>query len=243
MMERSRTGLRVAAVAAPVVVAAVAGLARAVLANTSAALVLVLVVLAVAVAGDRVAGVLAAVSAGAAFDVFLTAPYGSFVIDDPEDVETAVLLLVIGIAVTEIALWGRRHQARSDRRRGYLDGVAHAARMAADGSSRAEVVATVQRMITDVLDLDSVRHEPGPASATDRPAVDREGTVTWRGERVDVAREGLPTMDDIELPDGHGGRFLLTASTRVRRPDRERLQVAVTLAEQVPGRTADQVGG
>jgi hypothetical protein len=60
--------------------------------------------------------------------------------------------------------------------------------------------------------------------------------VHWRGHVVDVAREGLPTMDVIELHTGRGsgeGRFLLTASSRVRRPTREQLLVAVTLAEQV----------
>ena len=43
-------------------------------------------------------------------------------------------------------------------------------------------------------------------------------------------------MDVIELEagrDGDGGRFLLTAASRVRRPNREQLMVAATLAEQV----------
>ena len=128
------------------------------LANTSAALVLVLVVVAVGVAGDRVAGVLAALSAAAAFDYFLTVPYYQFAILDRDDVETAVLLLAIGIAVTEISLWGKRQQSLSSRREGYLTGVAHAARMAADGSSTEDLIATVERMITDVLDLDDTRY-------------------------------------------------------------------------------------
>jgi hypothetical protein len=49
-------------------------------ANTSAALVLVLVVVAVATAGDRLAGVLAACSAGLWFDFFLTQPYQRFAV-------------------------------------------------------------------------------------------------------------------------------------------------------------------
>jgi len=70
MTPRARLEIRVAAVAGPIVVAVAASLLREVLANTSAALVLVLVVVAVGVAGDRVAGVLAALSAAAAFDYF-----------------------------------------------------------------------------------------------------------------------------------------------------------------------------
>jgi Domain of unknown function (DUF4118) len=221
------------------VVAIAASLLRELLANTSAALMLVLVVVAVGVSGDRVAGVLAALSAAAAFDFFLTVPYYQFAIFDRDDVETAVLLLAIGIAVTEISQWGRRQQLASTRREGYLSGVAHAARMAADGSSAEDLIATVERMITDVLDLDDTHyeaptgHRPEP---TDRPVLDRDGTVRWRGHTVDVAREGLTTMDTTELPagrDGEGGRFLLTATSRVRRPNREQLLVAVTLAEQV----------
>ena len=53
-------------------------------------------------------------------------------------------------------------------------------------------------------------------------------------------------MDTIELEagrDGDGGRFLLTAASRVRRPNREQLMVAATLAEQVivpvPARRGD----
>ena len=34
-----------------------------------------------------------------------------------------MLLLIVGAAVTEIALWGRRQEARVSRRAGYLDGV------------------------------------------------------------------------------------------------------------------------
>jgi K+-sensing histidine kinase KdpD len=233
MGERARVGVRVVAVAGPIVVAAAASLVRELLANTSAALVLVLVIVAVGVAGDRVAGVLAALSAAAAFDFFLTVPYFRFAIVDREDVETAVLLLAIGIAVTEIGQWGRQQQSQSGRREGYLTGVAHAARMAADGSSTQDLVGTVEGMISDVLDLDEIRYEVSTSRRTDRPVLHRDGAVHWRGHVVDVAREGLPTMDVIELPVGRDGRFLLTASSRVRRPTHEQLLVAVTLAEQV----------
>lgn len=239
MIQQRQGGVRVAAVAGPIVVAAAASVARDLVSNTSAALMLVLMVVAVAVAGDRLAGVLAAVSAAAAFDFFLTVPYYAFTIRGRDDLETALLLVAIGLAVTEIAHRGRQHQSRSWRRQGYLDGVAGAARMAADGSSATDLVATVERMITDVLDLDGCRYEPPTGHGlvpTYRPVLERDGNITWGQLGVDVARDGLPTMDVIELPSGrdHGaGRFLLTASSRVRRPDREQLLVAVTLAEQV----------
>src|SRR4051812_19368399 len=65
------------------------------LANTNAALVLVLAVVAVAASGYRLAGILAALSAGAAFDFFLTRPYEHFTITRAADIETAVLLLIV----------------------------------------------------------------------------------------------------------------------------------------------------
>ena len=81
--------------------------------NTNAALLLVLVVVGVAALGSRTAGLVAAVSGAASFDYFLTAPYDQFRIGDRSDIETTVLLLLIGAAVTELALWGRRQQARA----------------------------------------------------------------------------------------------------------------------------------
>lgn len=247
MTGRVRAGVRVGAVVVPILVAASAGLAREVLANTSAALVLVLVIVAVAVAGDRLAGLLAAVSAAVSFDFFLTAPYLRLAIVSRDDVETAVLLVAIGLAISEIVAWGRRRAAQSDRRAGYLDGVARAAGLAAEGTP--DVADTIAGMIREVLDLDACRFEPatGSVPSPEHPALHRDGTLTWAGQRVDVRREGLPVMDVIELPAGHGpghGRFLLTASSEVRRPTREQLLVAVTLAEQLtePGAAAPATG-
>ena len=46
-----------------------------------------------------------------------------------------MLLLVIGVVVTEISVWGRRQQAAASRRAGYLDGLNGAARAVAVGGS------------------------------------------------------------------------------------------------------------
>lgn len=54
----------------------------------------------------------------ASFDFFLTRPFYEFAIAGRDDVETAVLLGAIGVAMTEIMQWGRRHQARSVRHDG-----------------------------------------------------------------------------------------------------------------------------
>jgi K+-sensing histidine kinase KdpD len=235
-MTRARNLALTAAVVAPVVVGALLSLVRQQIANNNAALVFVLVVVAVAATGYRVAGLLAALVSTAAFDFFLTQPYLTFTINDRDDVEAAVLLALIGLAVTEIALWGRRQQASASTRAGYLDGVVSTARLAASGGAPAnEVVDLVGRQISDLLGLDACTFDPGP-SQVDRPRLEADGGITWRGRAIDVDREGLPTLDLIELPLTSAGvdrgRYLLTSTTAVRRPDRERRQVAVTLADQ-----------
>ena len=101
---RSHRSLLVGAAAiAPLV--ACAGLAafRASVTSTTAVLVLVLVVVAAAATGVRLAGIVAALSSSAWFDFFLTEPRGRFAITGRDDIEAAVLLLLVGVAVTEIA--------------------------------------------------------------------------------------------------------------------------------------------
>lgn len=216
------------AFAAPLVVAAALHAAGSSVTPTTATLVLVLVVVAAAATGMRSAGVVAALSAGARFDYFLTHPYESLKVTDPDDLLAAVLLLLVGIAVSEIALWGRRQEARASRRAGYLSGALGAADLAA--LQAPELVDAVSRQIVEVLGIDACRFEPGAAGGSTLLAHD--GSVTRRGQEVDVARHGLPTDDVIALDAGHG-RFLLTASTRIVRPTIEQRRVAVLLAGQV----------
>jgi Domain of unknown function (DUF4118) len=235
-MTRARTLAITAAALAPVAVGALLGLTRELITNNNATLVFVVVVVAVAVTGYRVAGLLAALVSAASFDYFLTQPYLTFAINQRDDIEAAVLLALIGLAVTEIALWGRRQQARASTRAGYLEGVVAAAQLAASGiTSPSDVVELVGRQIGIVLDLDACAFDPGP-SHPDRPRLEAGGDITWGGRTVDVDREGLPTLDVIELPVTSAGvdrgRYLLTSTSAMRRPDRERRQVAVTLADQ-----------
>ncbi len=78
--------------------------------NANIALGLVVVVVAVATLGHRLATVVSAVSAAVWFDFFQTRPYYSFTISTHDDVVTAVLLLVVGVIVGELAIRTRRHR-------------------------------------------------------------------------------------------------------------------------------------
>jgi K+-sensing histidine kinase KdpD len=86
----------VAALAAPLAVAAVLLPFRASWSNTNVALLLVVVIVGVAAIGNRVAGAVAAVWAALWFDFFFTVPYYRFTIRSSADVTTAVLLLLTG---------------------------------------------------------------------------------------------------------------------------------------------------
>ena len=120
---RYRPWLLVGSVIVPLAVAAVLSLVRDQVSTAAGVLVLVLVVVAASSTGVRLAGFLAALSSGVFFDLFLTQPYGTLAVSNPDDVEALVLLLAVGLAVTDLALWGRRQQAGASRRLGYLDGV------------------------------------------------------------------------------------------------------------------------
>jgi len=200
--------------------------------------VLVLWVVAGAASGDRFAGVLAALSGGVWFDFFLTEPYQRFTISARDDVEATVLLVLIGAGITEIALWGYRQQARASRRSGYLEGVLGAARIVSEGDASAStVVDVVSRQIVHVLGADTCRFVAGPVHDTRIALLDHDGQVT-RGDRtVEVDKVGLPHDEYVALLVRRGprviGHFLVTATTNVTYPSKERRQVAVLLADQV----------
>jgi len=235
---RHRSALIAAAAIAPLLCSAGLAVFRESVTTATAALVLVLIVVAAAATGDRFAGIVAALSSGAWFDVLLTEPKGRLIITDPNDIEVTVLLVLVGAAVTEIALWGRRQQAGASRRAGYLDGVLGTSRIiAVPQASPDALIDHVARQIVQVLDIDSCQFVPGAGPGPQDAIVDHDGLVTDRGHRVNVERDGLPTDENIGLIVRQGGaihgQFVLTAATRVVRPSVEQLGVAVLLADQV----------
>jgi K+-sensing histidine kinase KdpD len=228
--------LVVTAVLAPLIAAAILAQFRNDITNANAALGLVVLVVAAASTGVRAAGIVAALSSAVWFDFFLTEPYHRFVITDSADIETTLLLLVVGAAVSEVALWGRRQQGGASRRQGYLSGVlSTAAKVAAGGSPAPLVIEHVAQQLVDVLGIDACGFDPEAGSAN--PQLNPDGTVTRGARSIDVDRNGLPTDSEIDLPVQSGGvnhgRFLLTAASRVIRPTLEQRQVAIALADQV----------
>jgi K+-sensing histidine kinase KdpD len=224
-----------AGLAAPLALAAILVPFRAGFPDTDAALALQLVVTGVAANGYRLAGILAAVSAAAWFDFFLTMPYERFTITRRADIQTTVLLLAVGVAVTEIAVWGRRQHGAASRRAGYLDGINAAARAVATGSSPAALTEQVCGQLTRLLSLSSCRFQAGAAGIGNPARLLRDGRVMSGGRVWDADREGLPPGTDTELLAEAGGllqgRFLLTPGTGKPLTLEQRL-AAVTFADQ-----------
>lgn len=233
-----RPSVRSAALLAPFLTSAVLATVRDSVTAATSVLVLVVWVVGAAATGDRLAGVLAAVSAGAWFDFFLTEPYLRFTIADADDIEATILLVVISLAVSEVALWGYRQQKEAARRSGYLDGVLGAARAVAEGNmSPATVVDVVARQISEVLGADSCRYIEGSVPDARIAILDHDGVLTRNGQAVDVDRVGLPTDEYVAMLVRRGpdvaGHFLLTTTSHLTYPTREQRRIAVLMADQV----------
>lgn len=234
MLSRDRVAVA-AGLLAPLALAAILVPFRGSFANTDAALAMILIIVAVAGAGSRLGGFIAAVSAAAWFDFFLTRPYEQFAINRAADIETTVLLVVIGAAVTEIAVWGRRQHAAASRRSGYLDGINDAARAVAAGDSPSALIGRIAASLTQLLSLRSCEFQYGVAGLGRPGRLEHDGQVIVDGRPCDVQAAGLPAAAGTELLVESGGRLqgrFLMLPDPAARPTREQLLVAVALADQ-----------
>ncbi len=202
--------------------------------SANVALILVTAVVAAAVFGGRHAGATAAVVGALSFDFFYAPPYGQLRIDSQDDVETTLLLLLVGVAVGHIATRGRGARRSADERESEIKRIHRVANLAARGDEAADVIVTAQGELMSLLDLDDCRFE-APPFGTALPRLDRSGALT--GHEFHYHRDGfeLPTVG-AELPVlGRGqllGRFVLDPKPHVGVSLEQRV-VAVALADQV----------
>lgn len=223
-----------AGLALPLALTAILVPFRATFPNTDAALALILVVVIVSANGYRMAGILAAISAAVWFDFFLTRPYETLSITRATDIETTTLILVIGIAVTEVAVWGRRQHLTASRRAGYLAGINAAATAASAGSSPPALIDQVCGQLTRLLGLRACRFEYGVAGLGRPARLEHDGRVMVGAQAHDVDINGMPADTEILVEAGGilQGRFMLQAIPGSR-PTLESRLVAVALAGQV----------
>jgi K+-sensing histidine kinase KdpD len=205
---------------------------------TNVALILVVVVVAVAAAGRRLPGLVAAVTAGLAFDFLWAQPYYRLTIDDPSLIQTAVLLVVVGAAVSELAWLGQRARQQSAQSRGYLAGAVDVVATFDPTTDPTTQIHLVERRVADMLDADSCTYHQGPIGTDPRTAIlAPDGSLRIGERRINARRLGLPTDRTIAIPVTRGGRdhgyLSVTAATRWSRPTREQRQAAVLMAGQL----------
>ena len=223
-----------AAVIAPLAAAAILLPFRSSWPNTNVALLLVVVVVvAVAAAGNRAAGAIAAIGAAVWFDFFFTLPYERFTIRSSADVTTFVLLLVVGVAVSQLAAYARRLKVVAITDAGYLAQIHETATLTQTARSTEAVIDHVREQLIGLLDLEDCRFEYGMLLGHP-PRLEHDGTVRTGYGRWNVEEAGLPE-EEVELRVfGNGqyyGRFMLTPKPGSR-PSLQARLVAVTLADQ-----------
>lgn len=229
----------VVAVAGPVVVSVLLVPLRDQIRTSNVALVLVLVVVAAAVLGGRATAAVAALVSVAAFDLFFTHPYGSFAIAGRDDLETAVLLLAVGLIVGELVVRNRRSQVRAAESRAEVVRIRRLSELAAGGESRGRLIGIVQGELVSLLPVLGCRFEPVPAR---EPLPE----LTHQGVRVPGAEPAPSRSGRVALPVfGAGrplGRFVLEfdrAGAGITVPPEDRA-LAVALADQLGAVLADQ---
>ncbi|GGS25086.1 hypothetical protein Snoj_18110 [Streptomyces nojiriensis] len=233
----------VAALVAPFLVALALVPFRTDLSATNEALIMVVVVVAVASLGTRAAGALAALSAAAWFDFFLTRPYQQFTIADGDEIQTAVLLLAVGLIVSQLAARTRRLQAVAVTDAAHLSSLQGTARLAEDGASPEAVVEYARRELVGLLELRGCRFEYGTLMGH-LPRLEHDGSL-WlrRGSRITEYTEWPEGETELRAVGGghYYGRFLLDPYPGRPLPPEEARLVAVTLAAQA-GVALDSAG-
>lgn len=91
-----------------------------------------------------------------------------------------MLLVVVGIAATELGLWGRRQQAQASRRAGYHDGVVVTSKIVVGQFSLNELGGQVAVYITDLLGVDSCCFSPSGSTPLHAPVLSADG----EGQRI-----------------------------------------------------------
>jgi hypothetical protein len=231
---RRRQIALVLAVVLPLLISLVLVPVRRTFPSTSSALILVVVIVAAAAYGERESGIAASISSSIWFDFFLTRPYENFSIIGRGDIETAVLLFVIGVAVSEIAVRARRQTSVARERAAWLAMLHDFAEMVATGESPEFVVIRAAAELSGLLSLQDCRFE---ATAPDSrvPRLEPGGDIYVQSVKWDTRELGLPGREVELLVESHGqsrGKFILVPAPG-RPITLDRLIVAVALADQV----------
>ena len=224
----------------PIAVGALLVIVRDDVLNANLALILMGVVVLVASGGGRKAGALAGLTAALSFDFFLTEPYLTLRISDDDDIETAIILLVVGLIVGQFAEWAHANRRSTSAARSELGRIRRVADMLSQGADPEAIKRAGQAEITTLLALRSCRFEDVPFDAV-LPRLERSGVLDHAAVHESVVRRythrgfELPA-EGVELPvfnrGSQVGRYVLEPSPGVGISLEQRV-VALALADQV----------
>jgi K+-sensing histidine kinase KdpD len=203
--------------------------------SQSISLLMVLPVLVVALLGGRRLGILAALAAALAFDVFHTLPYYQPTIDDPDDIVETVVLLAIGITAGYLAESAQTAIVAARVRRRELAAMTNFLEHIGTPISAEELGEHASASILSLLDARECVWRPD-YMGTASPVLKPDGTLTsMRAGDWDQGGGVLPST--IEIPVGYPpaecGRFIVQTNHRASVSLEERraaANVATTLS-------------
>lgn len=131
------------------------------------------IVVVLAALTSKAAGLLTAAAAAISFNFFHTEPYHSLRVHEARDVVVIALLIVLGLAVSDISSWRRRRDAIAFRRAAAAEAPQRVTELLQDPQPVGEVWPTIATMIMDQLTLADVSFDAGVH--TDLPVIARTG--------------------------------------------------------------------
>ncbi|MFJ3518455.1 DUF4118 domain-containing protein [Streptomyces sp. NBC_01232] len=214
------------------------------LSPTNEALILVVAVVAIAASGTRAAAALAALSAAAWFALLLLArPYERFTFADRDELQTAALLLVVALIVSQPAVRARRLHADVATGAAHLSSLRGTALLTERGGSPDAVVEFVRGELVALLGLRGCRFEYGTLIGR-RPRLEHDGGL-WLRRGSEVTEYAAWPDGETELRvvgGGHYyGRFLLDPFPGHALPAEDARAVALALAA-LAGAALDTAG-
>jgi hypothetical protein len=221
----------------PIAVAALLTLVRNDVESANLALVMVLVVVTAGAVGGRGPGLLAAVVTTLSYDFFLTRPYLSMQIDSADEIETTLILLLIGLVVGQIGVVARRRQSQAERGSEEIARLHRVAERAASGTSVEDLVADVCREVEELLHLERCTFERPPLGPP-LARLERGGAISGTSERRFVGGAFALPAEGVEVPVlGRGqevGRLVLEPGEHARQGvSVEEGIVAIALSDQL----------
>ncbi len=236
---------------AALILAGVLSPVRAEIGTTNVALLLAALVAVVAFAG-RMAGFVTAVTAALAYNYFHTAPYHSLRIGAHEDIITVVLLVLLGLAASEISAWRRRAHSSAKRRLTDARMLEDVSALIASGASHDDVWAAVSAMLSNALGLGECRFETMVPAGVQSLA--RSGSLVSTSMRLGVGGFELPptgvsipveygheTLGHIVLiPAGHTGTSIDTRRAAIALADQLAVSMAMSMARATDGQRSDR---